>query len=234
MVMPAMIGGFGNWFVPIMIGAPDMAFPRMNNISFWLLVPAFIAAARHRPSSRAAPAMARAPAGRSMRRSRPPDRPGPSVDMAILVAPPRRRLVDPRRDQLHHHHLQHARAGHDAAQDAAVRLVGAGHRLPAAAGAAGARRGDHHAADRPQLRHDLLRCGGRRRSDPLPAPVLVLRPPRGVHHDPAGLRHDQPDHRDLLEEAGVRLSRHGLRDGRDRRGRLRRVGAPHVSRPAST
>jgi cytochrome c oxidase subunit 1 len=36
-------------------------------------------------------------------------------------------LVDPRRDQLHHHHLQHARAGHDPAQDAAVRLVGAGH-----------------------------------------------------------------------------------------------------------
>ena len=30
------------------------------------------------------------------------------------------------------------------------------------------------------------------------------------------------------QEAGVRLSRHGLRDGRDRRHRLRRVGAPHV------
>ena len=30
------------------------------------------------------------------------------------------------------------------------------------------------------------------------------------------------------QQAGVRLSRHGLRDGRDRRHRLRRVGAPHV------
>ena len=30
------------------------------------------------------------------------------------------------------------------------------------------------------------------------------------------------------QEAGVRLSRHGLRHGRDRRHRLRRVGAPHV------
>ena len=41
MVMPAMIGGFGNWFVPLMIGAPDMAFPRMNNVSFWLTVAGF-------------------------------------------------------------------------------------------------------------------------------------------------------------------------------------------------
>jgi cytochrome c oxidase subunit 1 len=32
----------------------------------------------------------------------------------------------------------------------------------------------------------------------------------------------------FLEKAGIRLSRHGLRDGRDRRHRLRRVGAPHV------
>src|SRR3546814_10542895 len=38
------------------------------------------------------------------------------------VDAPCRRLVDPRRDHLHHHDLQHARAGHDAAQDAAVRL----------------------------------------------------------------------------------------------------------------
>src|SRR5439155_1060786 len=57
-------------------------------------------------------------------------------------------------------------------------------------GAAGARCGDHHAADRSQFRHDLLPGRRRRRSDPLPASVLVLRSPRSVHHDPAGLRHD--------------------------------------------
>ena len=74
----------------------------------------------------------------------------------------------------------------------------------------------------------FLRPGGRRRPGAVPAPVLVLRPPRSLHHDPAGLRHRQPGHLDLLQEADLRLSRHGLRHGRDRRRRLRRLGAPHV------
>ena len=42
--------------------------------------------------------------------------PGPSIDMAIFCAASRRRLVDHGLDQLHHDDLQHARAGHDAAQ----------------------------------------------------------------------------------------------------------------------
>ena len=41
------------------------------------------------------------------------------------------RLVDHGLDQHHHHHPQHARAGHDADEDAAVRLDLADHRLPA-------------------------------------------------------------------------------------------------------
>ena len=65
------------------------------------------------------------------------------------LAAPCRRLLDPRRDQLHHHHLQYARARHDHAQDAAVRVVAARDGVPAAAGSAGAGRRDHHAADRP-------------------------------------------------------------------------------------
>jgi cytochrome c oxidase subunit 1 len=54
------------------------------------------------------------------------------------------------------------------------------------------------AADRPPLRHRLLRPGVRRRPAALAAPVLVLRAPRGLHHDPAGLRDD------LGDPAGVR------------------------------
>src|ERR1041385_699804 len=114
MVMPAMIGGFGNWIVPLMIGAPDMAFPRMNNISFWLL-----------PASFALLVISLFVPGEGLRHP---------------LAPPRRRFLDHRRDQFHHHDLQHARARHDVAQDAAVRVVDPGDHVPVAAGDAGARR----------------------------------------------------------------------------------------------
>ncbi len=39
-VMPAFTG-LANWMIPLQVGAPDMALPRMNNFSFWLLPFAF-------------------------------------------------------------------------------------------------------------------------------------------------------------------------------------------------
>jgi len=124
MVMPAMIGGFGNWFVPLMIGAPDMAFPRMNNISFWLFAglvrPLDYLHVRGRRARRAG-------RRRRLEPSMPPlssaiGHPGPAVDFRDPLAPPCGCVLDPWRHQLHYHHLQHARARHDAAQDAAVRV----------------------------------------------------------------------------------------------------------------
>ena len=94
------------------------------------------------------------------------------------VAAPRRRLLDHWRHQLHHHHLQHARARHDPAQDAALHLGGADHRLSGLARAARARRRSHHASHRPQFRHELFRCRSRRRPAALAASLLVLRPSR--------------------------------------------------------
>ena len=148
MVMPAMIGGFGNWFVPLMIGAPDMAFPRMNNISFWLLVAAFVMLVTS--------SMVDGGPGRGFGGGwtmYPPlsttGHTGPAMDCAILAIHLAKREFDSGRDQFHHHNLQHARPGHDAAPDAAVRVVDPGDRVPAALVAAGVGRRDHHAADRP-------------------------------------------------------------------------------------
>ena len=156
MVMPAMIGGFGNWIVPLMIGAPDMAFPRMNNISFWLL-PASFALLLTSMFVEGEPGAHGVGAGWTIYAPLSTSRPsGPGGRFRDPVAASRRRLLDPRRHQLHHHDLQHARARHDAAQDAAVRVVDPGDGVPAAAGAAGARRRHHHAAHRPQFRHHVL------------------------------------------------------------------------------
>ena len=164
MVMPAMIGGFGNWFVPLMIGAPDMAFPRMNNISFWLL-PASFALLLISTFVEGEPGANGVGAGWTIYAPlSTTGHPGPAVDFRHFVAASGRRFLDPRRHQLHHHDLQHARAGHDPAQDAAVRVVDPGDGVPAAAGAAGAGRRHHHAADRPQFRHHVLLRRRRRRS----------------------------------------------------------------------
>ena len=68
----------------------------------------------------------------------------------------------------------------------------------------------------------------RRQPDLVPAPVLVLRPSRGLHRRAAGVRHRlRPDQRQRAEEH-LRLPDDGLGDSGDRRPELRRVGAPHV------
>ena len=156
-VMPALIGGFGNWFIPLMVGAPDMAFPRMNNISFWLLPPAFllllgssVRAGRNRPRRRRR--LDGLCAAIHLRQFHP----GPvSVDMAILSAAPCRRVSSILGAVNFITTIFNMRApGMTLHQNAAVCVVGSwSTAFLLAAGAAGARGRDHHAAHRPQFRH---------------------------------------------------------------------------------
>jgi len=76
--------------------------------------------------------------------------------------------------------------GHDLVPPAAGHLVAVHHRDSAAARPAGSHLGPRHAPDGSAGRNELLPAGGRRPASALAAPVLVLRPPRGLHHDPSG------------------------------------------------
>ena len=112
----------------------------------------------------------------------------------------------PRRGQPDHHDPDPARARHDHVPDADLHLEHAVHqragdpRLPAAGRrAAGALR--RPVAQRARVRR------GHRRPDALAAPVLVLRPSRGLHHRVAVLRHHHRDHPGLLPQAALRLHR---------------------------
>jgi hypothetical protein len=193
-IMPAAVG-FANWMVPMLIGAPDMAFARMNNWSFWLLPPAalmligsfFVPGGAGRGRLDAVPA-----AVRSGRHGNGPD---------DLRRPHHGRVVDHGIDQHHHDDPQPARARHDADEDAAVLLDVADHRLPADRRDAGARRLGDDAAHRPPFRHQLLQCRRRRRPGAVPARVLVLRAPRGLHPDPAGVRNHLRDPAGVLAQA---------------------------------
>src|SRR3954471_12206534 len=77
----------------------------------------------------------------------------------------------------------------------------------------------HHRPPR-QGRHPLLQPGRRRRPPPLPAPVLVLRPPRGLHHLRPRHRLRLRHHPHLHPPPHVRLRPTRPLDGRHRVHRL--------------
>ena len=70
--------------------------------------------------------------------------------------------------------------------------------------------------------------GGRRRRAHVPARLLVLLAPGGLHHDAARVRDHQRGHLDQRPQTGVRLPDDGLLARGDRDPRVHGLGAPHV------
>ena len=115
-IMPAFVG-FANWMIPLQIGASDMAFARMNNFSFWLMPPAALLLI----GSFFVPGGATAAGWTFV--CTVVDTNGSRYGHGDFRGP-HHGCVFHRRgfDQHHHHHLEHARSGHDFDEDANVLL----------------------------------------------------------------------------------------------------------------
>ncbi len=220
-VMPAFVG-LANWMIPLQIGASDMAFARMNNLSFWLLPVSSVLLIGSFWVPGGAPAAGwtmYAPLSTQM---------GPGMDLSIFAI-----------------HL----AGASSIMGAiniivtilnmrapgmtlmkmpmfawtwlitAFLLIAI---MPVLAGAVTMLLFD------PALRHVVFQRGGRRRSGPVPAHFLVLRSPRGLRHDPAGLRDGVSSDSGVLPQAVVRLCLDGVCHIIHRHSLLHGLGASHV------
>ena len=229
-IMPATVG-FANWMVPMMIGAPDMALPRMNNWSFWLLPFAFALLLATFFMDGGAPA-----AGWTLY---PPLvlQGGANLPFAIFAI-----------------HLMGIASVMGAINVivtilnmrapgmtllkmplfiwtwliTAFLLVAA---MPVFAGAVTMLLTDKFfGTSFFSFGTSFFSAAGGGESGPVPACFLVLRAPRGIHHDPAVVRDRVPGHPHLLSQAPLRLRVHGIRDRFDRVSVVPRVGASHVHR----
>ena len=179
--------GLANYFVPLQIGARDMAFPRLNALELLVLPVRRPDDARRLPHRRAArPTSAGPPTRRCRRRSA---RPGVGRDLWIIGVAAHRPVGRPHRGQHRHHGDHDARARHDDVPHADLHLEHARHERARADRVPGADRGAARCSSptATSAPTSSTRAGGGA-ADPVAAPVLVLRPPRGVHPRPAVLR----------------------------------------------
>ena len=223
-IIPMTTGAFGNYFVPLMIGARDMAFPRMNALSFWIFLASgiflyiglFMGFGAERGLVRLRPARVEA------LRPRPEHR--------VLRARPalQRPLVD-------------AAAANFIVTIFKCRAPGMSfNRIPLFCFAQlAASFGLLFAL--PALSVDLIylyldRNLGFHFFDfnhggvvaPVAAPVLVLRPPGGLHPDRPRVRDRDRDHTRVHAAEDDRVPARRDRRAARRLHRLRRLGAPHV------
>ena len=177
---------FGNYLIPLQIGARDVAFPRLNMFGYWVvsvgglfLYSSFLLGGA--PERRVVRLHAAHEHADSTAGSSPATGPtsGPSASSCSASGRRRRRSTSSSRSSTC------ARPGMTLMRMPVfvwMMLVVA---FLTAVRDADHHRGADHGVLRPQLRHELLPGAERRRSAALSAPLLAVRPSRGVHPHPA-------------------------------------------------
>ncbi len=204
-IMP-MSAAFFNYMIPLMIGARDVAFPRLNALSYWI----FLSGGLFLHVSFLAKAV---PDGGWFGYANLTSHQfSPTHSHRLLDARPAdpRHLVHARGLQLPGDDHQHAGARHDPDADAGVHLDELRDPVPHRARLPGHHGGAHPPHVRPLLRHALLLPRRGRRSPALAAPLLDLRPPGGLHPDPARDGHRLGGAAHLRAQAALRRAGHHL------------------------
>ena len=220
-VMP-MSAAFFNYFIPLMIGARDVAFPRLNAYSYWLFLLGglflyssfFLGGAPncgwfcYAPNSIFDPSVGPTFYALGLIITGIASTAG-AVNLAVTV-------------------INMRAPGMSLFRVPVLRVDGT-----RGAAAPGVLAADHHrravpAALRPGVRNPLLRSDEGWGPDPVAAPVLAVRAPRGLHPRLARVRDRERDPAGLQPQAAVRLPVRRVLGDRDRVHRVRRVGAPHV------
>ncbi len=139
-----------------------------------------------------------------------------------------RLFVDPHRAEFHRHHPPHARARADLVPAAAVRVGALRDQHDSGSGNAGDRGDALPAGAGARTAHRILRSRLWRRSGAVPAHVLVLLAPGGLHHDSAVDGRGHRNHLDVQFEEAVRIYVHRVFERGDRGVRIPRLGASPV------
>ena len=223
-LIPAVPAILGNFVLPLMIGAKDVAFPKINLLSWYVFVIGFAVHALRRWSPAAS-----TPAGRSTRRTAPTPRARnvmltgigvfitgfSSILTGLNFMVTIHRMRAPGLTWFRLPLFVWALYATSLVQILGTPVIAITVLMLALERGFG---------------FGIFDPRARRRPGALPAPVLVLLAPGGLHHDPAADGRDQRGHRLLLAQERLRLLVRRVLEPGDRRLRLPGVGAPPVRR----